>query len=275
MPIQDRISEQAQRLTASDRRLLDVLLAHPQEAGYLSGAEVAARAGVHQASATKFAQRLGYGGYPDLRRDLQRELLVSSSERISRTVRDAGDHDLLETAVAHEIDSLADLPRQVGQDRLDRVATLLLGARSRLVFGRGNAAVLADLLQRRLRRFGLPTTRLAASGRDLAEQLTALGPGDVVVLFAFRRPPRYFAQVLAVCAETGADAVVVTDTLGPDSTTATETVVASRGAPGEFQSLTVPMTVTNALVLTIARAAPGRTGAALTRLEDLLERFDR
>lgn len=275
MTLTDRVAKQGDRLTAADRRLLEVLLSHPQEASYLPASEVASRAGVHQASATKFAQRLGYGGYPELRRDLQQDLLVTASERIALTVEDAGEHSLLESVVEHEIAPLADLPRQVGQAQLDRVAELLLTARARYVFGRGNASVLTDLLGRRMRRYGLPTTVLASSGRDLAEQLVALGPGDVVVLYAFRRVPRYFLEVLDLCAETGASAVVITDTLAAESTgRAAEVLVGSRGAARQFQSLTVPMAITNALVLTIARSAPDQTRAGLDRLEHLLTRLD-
>lgn len=274
MPLHERVSAHAATLTTSDRALLDVLLQHPQQAVYLSAAEVAGRAGVHQASATKFAQRLGYAGYPDLRRELRADLLASAAERMSRTVEGAGDQGLLESLVAHEITSLSDLPRQVGQDQLDRVAHLLLGARTRYVFGRGNAAVLADLLQRRLRRFGLPTTTLPGSGRDLAEHLVALAPDDVVVLFAFRRPPRFFDAVLQTCADLGVPTVVVTDTLASRSTSAREVLTAARGAAHEFQTLTVPTAITNALVLTVARAAPESTGAALRRLDHLLGRLD-
>lgn len=276
MSLHDRVAEQSDRLTASDRRLLEVLLSHPQESSFLPANEVAARAGVHQASATKFAQRLGYDGYPDLRRDLQRDLLVGASERIARTVEHAGERGLLELVVEQELGPLADLPRQVSQDQLDGVARLLVDARARYVFGRGNATVLAELLTRRMRRYGMPTTPLAASGRDLAEQLVAIGEGDVVVLYAFRRMPRYLLQVLDACVETGASSVVVTDVLAADvAGRATHVLVGSRGTAREFQSLTVPMAVTNALVLTIARIAPQQASTALRRLDDLLDRFDR
>ena len=275
MTLNDRVSREAARLTAADRRLLQVLLSHPQEASYLPATEVAARAGVHQASATKFAQKLGYTGYPELRRDLQQDLLISASDRIALTVDQAGEDGLLAAVVEQEMGPLVDLPRQVSQAQLDRVATLLLTARSRFVFGRGNAVVLADLLDRRMRRFGMPTIPLTGSGRDLAEQLVALGREDVVVLYAFRREPRYFSQVLDLCVETGARAVLITDTLAAEAAARpAETLVGSRGAAREFQSLTVPMAITNALVLTVARTAPQRSRAGLTRLEQLLDRFD-
>ncbi len=51
-------------------------------------------------------------------------------------------------------------------------------------------------------------------------------------------------------------------------------VAAPRGAGDAFLSLTVPMAISNALVLTIARRAPERALGALDRLGVLLEHFD-
>jgi DNA-binding MurR/RpiR family transcriptional regulator len=73
----------------------------------------------------------------------------------------------------------------------------------------------------------------------------------------------------------GTPVVLLTDVLGGDDDAGSVTVLAApRGNGREFQSLTVPMAVVNALVLTIARAAAGHTTTALARLEELLDRFD-
>jgi len=69
-------------------------------------------------------------------------------------------------------------------------------------------------MARRLSRFGLPATTLASSGRDLAEQMVSMGPGDVLVAFAFLRTPHHLPEVAAHCADIGARFVLVTDTLG-------------------------------------------------------------
>lgn len=278
MTLRDRIAERTERLTETDRRLLEVLLSHPTEASFLPAGEVAGRAGVHQASATKLAQRLGFRGYPELRRTLQHDLLDggTAAERVQRRLAQTGSGSILESLAGDEIAALRDLPRQVGQDDLDRTAALLLSARQRFLFGRGNATVLVELLARRLRRFGLPATVLSASGRDMAEQLLSLESDDVVVAFAFLRPPRYLHALTERCADVGAHVVLVTDTLGGELDGSCTVVLAgARGSGREFQSLTVPMAVTNALVLTLARTAPEQTGRALGRLETLLGHFDR
>lgn len=274
----DRVTAHADRLTPADRRLLEILLSYPTESAFLPASEVADRAGVHQGSATKLAQKLGYVGYPDLRRDLQVDLLegASPADRVQRRVELAGDGSILDALVADEISALQDLPRQVPQEQLDEAARLLLGARHRLLFARGNASVLADLLARRLSRFGLPSSLLAASGRGLAEQVVGLGAGDVVVAFALLRMPHHLPELAQQCRDVGARLVVVTDTLAGELEASADVLLrGARGSGREFQSLTVPMAITNALVLSIARAEPARTGDALSRLEKLLATFDR
>lgn len=273
----DRVSAAAQRLTATDRQLLEVLLSHPQEAAYLAAAEVADRAGVHQASATKLAQKLGYTGYPDLRRDLREDVLPGGSpaDRVQRRLEHMGAGSVLGALVAAETSALADLPRQVPEAELADAASRLLRARRRCVFAHGNASVLSDLLARRLARFGLPTQVLPASGRDLAEQLVALGPDDVVVVFAFLRLPPHLRTLLDHARSTGAGVVLVTDTLGGELGGDVDVLLSgARGSGREFQSLTVPMAITNALVLEIARLAPDQTRHALSDLEKLLAAFE-
>ena len=50
---------------------------------------------------------------------------------------------------------------------------------------------------------------------------------------------------------------------------------ASRGADDEFQTLTVPMAICNALVLTIAKRNRTRSMQALDRLGGLIEAFEK
>lgn len=276
MTLHSRIAAISDRLTASDRRLLEVLLSHPTEAAFITATQVAERAGVHQTTATKLAQKLGYSGYPDLRRSLQGDLFEGGSpgERVRRRLDHTGDAGILDALVDDELAALRDLPRQVPQDVLDAAAAILVAARHRYVFARGNSTVLGDLLVRRLRRFGMPSQHLSTSGRDLAEQLVSLGPDDVVVAFAFLRPPPHLDDLLAHARECGARVVLITDTLSMPGGTDNLTISAARGTGREFQSLTVPMAIANALVLTVARTDPAGTGAALSNLEKLLDRFN-
>lgn len=274
MPLRDVIDACRPRLSPADRAVVDVLLSNPTEAAFLPAEQVARRAGVHIAAATRLAKKLGYPGYPQLRSAFQAELVVGPDAAERVRLRLERSDDVLADLVEDEAAVLRALPRSVGGADLEAVAHQVLGARRTVLYARGNATVLAGMLARRLRRFGLAVVELPGSDRDLAEELISLGPDDLVLALAFRRPPRTLGPLLATAEEVGAPVVLLTDVLGSAGGSSPTVLVAPRGSGREFQSLTAPMAVANALVLTLARLAADRTTAALRRLDELLDRFD-
>ncbi|MFD6099799.1 MurR/RpiR family transcriptional regulator [Nocardiopsis flavescens] len=275
MNFPERVNEYRDRLTRSDRVLLDEILAHPAEAPFWRGGDVAQRAGVHAAAATRLAQRLGYQGYLELRDDLRRDRedrLNGAGDRFREELR--GQDRVLEALLATELDSLAAVLRHVDQAQVDEVADLLAGARTVYLFARGNAGVLADLLDGRLRRFGMRAVNLSGPGREVAERLLAMSESDVVVSFAFRRAPRNLTDLYAHAASVGARTVLVTDTLHTLDPGPTTVLSAPRGHQEGFSSLSVPMMIANAIVLTVAQRHPDAVLPALDRLDGLLADFD-
>lgn len=251
------------------------MLANPTESAFLSAAELSKRAGVHQASAVRLAQKLGFAGYPELRNALQAELVSASepAERVRKRLSQM-ENDILGQLVASEAEALLALPRHVPQAQLEAAARLLIGAQRVFLFARGHATALLDLTDRRLRRSGFDTRPLPFEGRDLAEHLITLGPSDVVLAFAFHRAPPGLKPLLAHAAQVGAATLLVSDLLGPLVRPQPSLLLAApRGEEEEFQTLSVPMALVNALVLTIARLDDNRSLRALDRSADLIERF--
>lgn len=275
LSLKTAVETYAGTLTASERRLVEALLSSPSEAALLSAADLAARAGTHQATAVRLAQKLGYRGYPELRARLQADLLrPAPAARLQRRL-ERSEPGVLAALVAAEIEALGALPAHVSQGELDEAAATLRGAERVFLFAQGNARVLAELLERRLRRSGLRTVGLSGSGRDLAEQLVTLSAEDAVLAFAFHREPPGLSELLEVAQGVGARTLLISDPFGSTVRPRPERVLAApRGEPGTFQTLAVPMAICNALVLTLAHNDDGHSVAALERLAGLLERFD-
>jgi len=261
-------------LTATDRRLIAVLQTHPAEAAFWNAADLTDPLGLHQSAATRLAQRLGFEGYPRLRDALRQDYLAGAgpSQRIRGRLERHPD-DVLAGFVDDEVAALIALPQHITQDDLDDLAVKTVEAGHVYLFGRGNAAVLVELLERRLRRSGIRVTVLDGPARDVAERLANLSEGDLILACAFRRAPRDLAPVLEVAHEAGAYTALITDALLSLSPQPNAVLAAPRGGGDEFLTLTVPMAIANALVLTIARKAPDRALRSLDRLESLLERF--
>ncbi len=265
----------AESLTPTDRRLVAVLQAQPAEASYWLASDLTAPLGLHQSAATRLAQRLGFDGYPQLRDALRDDYLAGDgpSQRLRERL-DRHAEDVLGGFVDDELAALAALPRHVAQAELDALSDRILAAREVVLFGHGNATVLVDLLARRLERFGLRAVRATGPRRDLAEQLARLESADLLIAFVFRRAPAVLAPLLETAAEAGAYTALVTDSVVWPSPRPHTVLAAPRGGADDFLSLTVPMALVNALVLTIARRAEAGDLRSLDRLANLLERFD-
>jgi DNA-binding MurR/RpiR family transcriptional regulator len=269
-PLRARVEHNREKLTEADQRLLDVLLREPAHAALLSASDLARETGVHAASAVRLAQKLGYTGYPDLRSALRDEFVASDgARRVAATLTGAQDN-LLASLVRSEMEALSGLLNHVDQAALEAAAATLLRARSIAIFAQGNATVLVELLDRRLRRAGLRTVVASGQGRELAEHLVGLRRDDVLVAFAFRRLPRELEPALEHARKMGAKSVVIADQVARRLQARVDHVLAApRGNAEEFLTLTVPMAICNALVLTIASIDNGQSVSTLDALEKL------
>ncbi len=261
------------QLTNTEQQLVKTLTMHPSAGLYMSASELASSAGVHPSSAVRLAKKLGFEGYLEFRRALQSNLQrpsASAALRIERTVAATAGGDVLHQLLHKELQTLGQLAEVISQTQIDQAAKVLLSARNLMVWASGNAKVLADLLDRRLRRAGFACQNIASEGRELAERLVPLRAGDVLVCFAFRREPAELAQALMHARECDAITILIADNLAHTLVTQADiTLAAPRGEDEEFLTLTVPMLITNALVLSLARMDQGRSVQGLQRLEDL------
>lgn len=72
-----RIRQRYAGFAQSDKKLADFLLSQPDHARHLSSQQLASEAGVSQSSVVKFAQKIGFKGFPALKLAIS-EALVSN-----------------------------------------------------------------------------------------------------------------------------------------------------------------------------------------------------
>lgn len=278
MTLLARIQDHSGRLTEADRRIIEIMLGQQSEAAFLSAAQLADRAQVHETTATRLAQKLGFAGYPDLRAQLQKELLEGqdAAARMRRSVSQVPDGGYLADLVGAEIAALENLLRCVAQEDLDAAADRIAAARRVFIFAQGHATATANFLQRRLDRFGMTTVLLTGRGRDVAEKLVSLTAEDLVLVLAFRKPPASYPALISLAREKGAATLLISDLAGPTMAPAPDLLLAApRGRSGsEFQTPTIPMVIVSAILLTIAGRHDRQVVPKLEELADLFSRFE-
>jgi DNA-binding MurR/RpiR family transcriptional regulator len=276
MTLQQIVEQYDGQLTRADRKVVEELLANPREGAFLSLPELAMRADVHPTSAVRLAKKLGYSGYPELRSQLQAELLdvPPPAERVRARLAHMSHGTILSALIESEVAALQQLPHLIAQRDIESVARAIMAARRIHVFGRNHAATLMYLFALRLRRSGYDAQEIARYGMELADDVINLASRDLVVGFSFTKPPEDLEAALTYARNAGARTVVISDHSGATLRPKPDFLLAaSRGARGESQSLTVPMAICNTLILEISRLDRGKSLDSLEKLDALEKRF--
>lgn len=243
----------------------------PRDIALATAAEFAQRCDVHEATTSRLARKLGYAGYPAFRNAMRIEYLKRSeaADRLSQTLSSSGGAHLRHLILS-EIAALQGALDYVDEGAIAQVVEDMAGRRV-FLFAEGHATALTDMTNRRLRRMGIDSLILRGSSRDLAEQALGLGAGDAILTFVFRRAPRSYAPLMHIAAEVGAVTLAISD-LPALRPMPSRLLSAPRGGPNEgFQTLTVPMVITNALILMLGARQNEIVMEPLDRLGGLID----
>ena len=264
-------------LTKSEKRIANFFRKNQEESAFLSAGEIASRLDLSEATLVRFARSLGFSSYPAMRSVLQDNFRrrVTHSARLRGRLNDLRDGgDIFERLTATEIDFLSQALDSIKREELNNAVEILHEHDRVFVFGLGPSVSLVDLLELRLRRFGREVVPLTNSGREFLEYLTMMGEKDLLFVICFFDQNPALKLVIDYANKVGATIIMLTDTLEAILGDKVDVVLsAKRGPIGEFHSLVVPMTVINALLLSLASMEQEKSMTLLDKLDNLRDQL--
>jgi DNA-binding MurR/RpiR family transcriptional regulator len=183
-----RIRQRYPTLAQNDRKLADFLLDNAEQARHLSSQKLAQLAGVSQSSVVKFAQKLGYKGFPALKLALSEVLaqprvapVVTVHNHIlsSDPLKTVGEKLLLEKQAA--LRATLDIN---SEQRLYTALEMLRAARRVILVGIGASGLVAKDLSFKLLKIGVMAVA-EADMHVLLAAVKALGKEDLLLAISF------------------------------------------------------------------------------------------
>lgn len=278
MEIEQRLREQAGRLTPSERRIAETILDGPHVVAFGTVAELAVAAGVGAATVVRFATKLGYDGYSELQASIRRDLTGQLRPAVER-IRDAtstGGAALLARHLEAETSNVRATLEGVDARTLAG-AVALLADRNRPVLALSGVAsrgvamqFVGDLEQLR------PACRLLDGNPiDIVRTLALVGAQATVVALDLRRYERWLIDAQLEARSNGAAVVAITDSvLSPLARAADHTFVVEAASAGPFDSHVGTLALLDLLVADVATALRSSATERLDRLEAAWQRAD-
>jgi len=208
LPLLSRMNG-AKDLSPSQRRIADCLQANINEAALWGVEDLAKESNTCVATVVRFAKKLGYTGYLEMRK-----ALVSSAKKHYQR----GDQLLEAPAQAaatlvevarRDIRNIELLVQAVNEELLQRAAQMLKKSRLRLVIGDGVSALMSRQLAYLLINTGVPT--LEGSPADFATQVGNLDSRDLLIAISITPYTRETLDAAAYARKRGIPVLAFTD----------------------------------------------------------------
>ncbi|MFP3896145.1 MAG: MurR/RpiR family transcriptional regulator [Anaerolineales bacterium] len=181
--ILEKIRKAYPDLTKSQKTLADYIASSYRDVAFMTASRLAETVELDEATVIRFAQRLGYPGYPEF---------VEAIQKLVRQELDRSHVTSREPLLKELYTKLEELHRVTGHippETAHRTVEMLQGAKTIYVVGQGAGAAMAELFSLSLRSLDMRVQHVAGDAHKLFMDLDALSSKDLLVAFATQTSP--------------------------------------------------------------------------------------
>ncbi|MGE4585540.1 MAG: MurR/RpiR family transcriptional regulator [Sphaerochaeta sp.] len=200
-------------LAPSERKVADYLLANPMLSVSLGVQEIARQTQSSPAACIRFANRLGFKGYAELRLTLAKEVFSSEQVHQQESSKQVTEHtsaqELVHLVVDSTCESLKGIEEVIDVQSVERAVDAILHASHILISGVGASGIVAVDLQQKLARLGLQAVYTADSDMQIVEAC-ALKQDAVLVSISYSGETNSVLKVAREAKKNGSKILAIT-----------------------------------------------------------------
>ncbi|MDK2902604.1 MAG: hypothetical protein PWQ93_523 [Clostridiales bacterium] len=271
-----RIKEHYQSMSKGQKLIAEYIMAHYEKAAFMTASRIGEQVGVSESTVVRFADLLGYDGYPALQKAL-RELIRNKLTTVQRIEMSADFNDpnvLFKTVLKSDINNIRSTIEDIDENTFNSVIDNIFAANTIYILGMRSSAPLAQFLGYYLS-FILPNVRVVTSGvSDVFEQMIWISDKDLLIGISFPRYSSRTIEAVQFAKERKAKIVAMTDSqLSPLTKWADYTLLARSDMASFVDSLVAPLSLINALIVAVGQRKRGDVSMYFGELEKIWSQY--
>ena len=259
------------------KRIANFILESYDKAAFMTASRLGKRVGVSESTVVRFAAELGYDGYPDMQKSLQKMIRnrLTSVQRIEVTNDRIGNQDLVSMVLQSDMEKIRLTLEELDREVFDKVVEAIVSARKIYIIGVRSSSAIASFL---FFYFNLIFDNVvlvsANTASEVFESLLRVGEGDVVIGVSFPRYSSRTVQAMSFARDRGAATVAITDSeASPLAPICTYTLKARSDMASFGDSLVAPLSLVNALLVAVSRTKNDDVASTFQTLERIWEEY--
>lgn len=275
--IMERIQAKYPKFSKSQRIIADFITFHYDKAAFMTASKLGEQVNISESTVVRFANALGYNGYPKLQKALQ-ELIktkLTTVQRLELSNHQITQDTIIRDVIKSDIENIQATLEELDKEEFFRIVKAIYAARKIYVVGFRTSTILTELLGYYLNLILDNVTVVNYGISDIFEQLIRVSSEDIVIGISFPRYSRKTPEILEFLKGKGAKIVAITDSeLSPLIEYCDYKLIAKSNMVSFVDSLVAPLSLINALIISIARSGKEDITNIFEDLEDIWEKYD-
>ncbi|GIM29755.1 N-acetylmannosamine kinase [Clostridium polyendosporum] len=264
------------RLSKGQKLIAEYILKNYDKAAFMTAAKLGISVGVSESTVVRFANELGYSGYPKLQKALQ-ELIknkLTSVQRLELSNDYISEENALKGVLKADMENIRYTLEKINHKTFEDVVNNIFKAKRIYIIGLRSSTALAEFLAFYLNLI-LDNVKIVSNGiSDIFEQMINVGEGDLVIGIGFPRYAIKTIDALAFSQSRNAKVVAITDSLlSPLASQADYTLIAQSNMASFVDSLVAPLSVINALIIAVGMREKDTIAKTFNDLEAIWKEY--
>lgn len=272
-----RIEENEKSFSKGQRAIAKFITEHYDKVAFMTASRLGATVGVSESTVVRFATEIGYSGYPQLQQAMQEMIRnkLTSVQRLEITSGNIPVGQLLDASLDQDIDIIRRTKESVSREEFYSAVDAITAAKTIYVLGAGSSLALATFLVHYMSLIFSDVHLIdATSEAQMLQQLVRVQKGDAVIGISFPRYSKKAVKALKYACDRGASTIAITDSaLSPIAVSAQYSLLARSDMVSFVDSLVGPLSLINALIVTIAIRKKDEVSQILQTLEDIWDEY--
>lgn len=264
-------------LSKGQKLIAEFIINNYDKAAFMTASTLGETVNVSESTVVRFANTLGYDGYRELQKELH-ELVknkLTTVQRLSMSSEYSNKENALRIAMEKDVENIEKTINEIDLVAFQESINLILNAENVYILGLRSSSFLAGYLGFYLS-FIIKGVKVLTSGpNDVFEQLLRVDSKDLIIGISYPRYSKRTLEALDFCMEKGCKIISITDSLiSPASKDSDISLIASSDMLSFVDSLVAPMSLINALIVSIGMEKKDDITSSFEDLENIWNRYN-
>lgn len=267
-----RIDERYAKMSKSHKIIADFISEHYDQAVFMTAAALGEKLGISESTVVRFASGIGYDGYPEFQKGLEDCVKgkLNSFQKMKAKYGRSSQSEVLTSVMTADIDKLQHTIENLDSAAFESAVNSIMNAENVYIMGLRSNEPLAEFLHFYLNmiRGGVVLLK-TTSVSETFEQMIRISEKDCFVGISFPRYSMRTLKAMEFASDRNAKVVALTDSVhSPMCLYSSCNLLARSDMVSIVDSLVAPLSVINALVVTLCLRCPQAVKKNLEMLEE-------